>query len=207
MSPTHHLLAACLLPIVLSSCATLDKNECLSADWYLIGLEDGAEGERLSRIGDHREACSEYRVVPNLSDYTSGRREGLQQYCTESIGFSQGLRGDEYKGVCPKSLEDNFLAGYDSGIVLYRATESKRQIERQLRHQKRRLAKTHDAIDAKRQLLITTESSAKNRAALFNQLDQLTNKRERQKWKVHRLNLDLIEQTNRYNWLLQRHGR
>ncbi len=207
MPSTQFFLATCLIPIALSGCATLDKNECLSANWYLIGVEDGADGERLSRIRDHREACSDYRVIPDLSDYTNGRREGLRQYCTESIGFSQGLRGDEYRGVCPKTLEDDFLAGYDSGIVLYRATESKKQVERQLRHQQHRLAKTHDAIDAKRGLLITSESGAKNRAELLSQLDQLMNKRERLKWRIHQLDLELIEQNNHYHWLLQRHAR
>ncbi|MCG8048122.1 MAG: DUF2799 domain-containing protein [Candidatus Thiodiazotropha endolucinida] len=28
----------------LASCATMDKDECRVADWYVIGYEDGAKG-------------------------------------------------------------------------------------------------------------------------------------------------------------------
>ena len=48
-------------------CASLDKNECLHADWYAIGLEDGARGRALERLGDHRRACAKHSVTPDAA--------------------------------------------------------------------------------------------------------------------------------------------
>lgn len=30
--------------MLLSGCASMDKEECATADWYTVGLEDGAKG-------------------------------------------------------------------------------------------------------------------------------------------------------------------
>jgi hypothetical protein len=49
---------------LLAACASLDKDECQHADWYAIGLEDGARGRALERLGDHRRACAKYSVTP-----------------------------------------------------------------------------------------------------------------------------------------------
>ena len=51
------------------SCATLNKDECLTADWYQIGYEDGAKGYPLSRIGKHRKACAKHGVTPDMPPY------------------------------------------------------------------------------------------------------------------------------------------
>jgi len=158
----YRALVICLLSLLLSSCATLDKDECLNADWYLIGVEDGADGELFSRIGDHREACAKYNIIPNLPGYASGRRAGLKQYCTDSIGFSEGRDGNEYNGVCPKALEADFLAGYDDGVRLYRAEEAKNSLESELRYAQGKLRKTRDALLEKKAELIADATLLKN---------------------------------------------
>jgi hypothetical protein len=33
-----------LFLLMAAGCATLDKDECRTADWYAIGQEDGARG-------------------------------------------------------------------------------------------------------------------------------------------------------------------
>ena len=38
-----------------TGCATMGKDECLSADWRTIGFEDGAGGYPASRIGQYRQ--------------------------------------------------------------------------------------------------------------------------------------------------------
>jgi uncharacterized protein DUF2799 len=57
--------------MVFSGCATMKKEECLTADWYNIGFEDGTRGYKVSRITNHRKACSKYEIAPNLDFYLS----------------------------------------------------------------------------------------------------------------------------------------
>jgi len=50
---TRTLLAiGLLIPgiLILAGCASLSKNQCLNADWYAVGLEDGAVGRPLERL-------------------------------------------------------------------------------------------------------------------------------------------------------------
>lgn len=41
-----------------AGCATLDKDECRTADWYAIGLEDGARGRAIERLGSNSDRRS-----------------------------------------------------------------------------------------------------------------------------------------------------
>jgi hypothetical protein len=107
------------LSALLGACATLDKNECLRADWYAIGLEDGARGLPLERAGDHRRACAEHGVTPRIEPYIAGRNEGLKSYCTYEKGFSVGRAGQSHSGVCPAAAGVNFLAGFQRGREIY----------------------------------------------------------------------------------------
>ena len=100
---------------LLSGCATLRKNECLNADWFTIGYEDGAHGYPASRIGNHREACANHGVSPDFARYEQGRLAGLREYCTPQRGYGLGASGKQYTYVCPDSLEPDFLEGYQQG--------------------------------------------------------------------------------------------
>ena len=66
------------LLLLVSGCASLDKDECLHANWYAIGLEDGARGRSVERLGDHRRACAKHNVAPSAERYVAGRNEGLK---------------------------------------------------------------------------------------------------------------------------------
>ena len=43
--------------ILLSSCATLSKQECLVGDWQAIGYNDGVAGYQSERLASHAKAC------------------------------------------------------------------------------------------------------------------------------------------------------
>jgi uncharacterized protein DUF2799 len=108
-------IQAFALSALMGACATLDKDQCLRADWYAVGLEDGARGQPLERAGDHRRACAEHGVTPKIEPYLAGRNEGLKSYCTYEKGFSAGRSGHSYSGVCPAGLAGNFTAGFQRG--------------------------------------------------------------------------------------------
>ena len=101
----------------LVSCSTLNKNECLNADWSTIGYQDGFQGKLRSRIAKHRKACTEYGVKPILDQYLVGYEEGLVEYCQPARGYRRGLLGYNNKQLCNgaphKPYTDAYRYGYD----------------------------------------------------------------------------------------------
>lgn len=127
--PYRRCLALLVLLAPLAGCATLSEGECRTADWFLIGRQDGAHGQERSRLYEHHEACAEYGLRPDAQAYYAGRREGLLRYCTPLNGFREGRDGNHYGGVCPPQLEPAFLVGYRDGRRLHDAAEAVDEIE------------------------------------------------------------------------------
>lgn len=121
------------LAILISGCSTLSKSECLTADWRLIGFDDGAKGYEVSRIGAHRQACADHGVTPNLSEYEAGYSDGVRKFCTVQKGYNKGLSGWQYNGICPADLEFNFLQAYDDGYELYEINKEIDDIEDEIK--------------------------------------------------------------------------
>jgi hypothetical protein len=150
-------LLACAL---LSGCASLDRGECLSANWYAIGLEDGARGQPLERLGAHRRACAEHGVAPDAGRYVAGRNEGLKSFCTYERGFSQGRSGHADAGACPAPLAAGFRSGYQRGRELYELHRS--------------LDEVHKHIARTKTLLRDGIPNPRQRAAEVERLEDLT---------------------------------
>lgn len=141
----YRWLVGCCLIGLLGGCATLSQNECLTADWYQIGLRDGYDGQPRARLAQHRDACTRFGVRPDEPAYFSGREQGLHQYCTDRRGFEVGSAGRTYRQVCTPLTEPDFLRGYRLGQDLHRDRERARQIEQDTRELERRLSDTEDA--------------------------------------------------------------
>jgi hypothetical protein len=107
------------LALILTGCATLDKSECINADWYSIGYEDGARGLKTSHIGDHRKACAKHGVAPDFETYEKGRQQGLTEWCTPRNGYSHGSGGNQYNGACPKHMEAAYLKAFNQGKAVH----------------------------------------------------------------------------------------
>jgi hypothetical protein len=108
----------------LNGCATLSEEQCLAGDWYGIGVADGQNGYTFNRLSDHNEACASHGVIPDAAVYEQGRQQGLRAYCTPQVGFREGRQGDSYAGVCPASVEPDFLAGYSDGRLVHAAQQA-----------------------------------------------------------------------------------
>jgi hypothetical protein len=104
---------------LVQGCATLSKEECLSADWQTIGYEDGARGRPAQRIGKHREACAQHGIAPDREAYMAGHRQGIRQYCTPARGFDLGQSGKRCTGICPPEVEADFRAAHAEGRAVY----------------------------------------------------------------------------------------
>lgn len=119
------LIMGLAMAFLVTACASLSKDECLNADWHLIGFEDGSSGHALDRVGRHRKACASVNVVPDIGRYETGHEKGARQYCTRARGYAEGVKGAAYYGICPLDLVDEFLQAYRDGQALY-------QVDKQL---------------------------------------------------------------------------
>ena len=105
--------------LLLSSCANMNESDCLTADWKLIGFEDGSFGQNESSISQHRKECAEHGVSPDLNAYRQGHVDGSKRFCTANNGFSRGRQGENYNRSCPKQFEAEFLTGFTDGQTLH----------------------------------------------------------------------------------------
>ena len=53
----------------VTGCASLDKHECLNADWRTLGFQDGARGKVADVIGGSAAQKAQDRIVRALIDH------------------------------------------------------------------------------------------------------------------------------------------
>ncbi|WP_051560487.1 DUF2799 domain-containing protein [Marinobacterium jannaschii] len=112
-----------LIVLLLSGmigCATLNKETCLSEDWYQVGFADGRNGFLTERIIKHDEACAKYDISPDEPSYLQGHTAGLTEYCTPEGGYRAGSLGYRYNNLCAGEGEAEFLKSYRRGYSAYR---------------------------------------------------------------------------------------
>ncbi|MGD8618172.1 MAG: DUF2799 domain-containing protein [Gammaproteobacteria bacterium] len=134
--------AVMVLLLLIQGCASLNKEECMAADWRLIGYQDGVAGKSSSAVGTYRKDCAEYAVVPDLDAYQAGRTEGLLEYCKADKGYHLGKSGRGFPMVCPPHLEADFRAAYNQGREIYLARSAVNQTH----------ARIHECQDSLQQL-------------------------------------------------------
>ena len=139
------IIGLVIAALLLSSCASMSEQECLTANWQDQGFRDGRNGEPLTRIEDHRQACAKVGVIPDQRLYFKGRDQGILHYCTPDNAIREGRLGRAYRNACPAHLEHRFLQAYEQGKEIYEVeqhieklnTESK-QLEQALRKEEDR---------------------------------------------------------------------
>ncbi|MDO3387112.1 DUF2799 domain-containing protein [Gilvimarinus sp. SDUM040013] len=154
--------------VILSGCSTLSEQECVNADWYLIGLEDGSRGYSVSRIGSHREACAKYSVVPNIESYRSGLSEGYKTYCAEANGYNTGLTGATYQNVCSGQGADKFVQAYQHGRDLYRLRQALASLDQQISDSQNTIEQLNEDSALYEEQLIHHASAPSERQKLLN---------------------------------------
>lgn len=166
---------------LLGGCATMSKGECLTANWYQIGRNDGARGFERARLYQHREACIEYGVTPQSTQYYKGRQAGLQSYCTPQNGFEEGRAGRPYRKVCPAKLEPAFLHKYRQGEAIHDVLTEIDNVQSRVDRLGRQL--TDDDTDAKERDNIRDRLDSS-----FRELERLNRELERTRLRYSRGN-------------------
>lgn len=120
ISPTAGILPTLLVAtLLLSSCATLSKEECVVGNWQSIGYNDGVAGYSSERLAAHSKACAKVNVAPDYQAWERGRKLGLQQYCTVNNAYNIGLQGRDLNNVCPTSTVNSLREANRQGRQYY----------------------------------------------------------------------------------------
>jgi len=173
------LMGAAAFALILQGCASMSKNECLTADWYAIGYESGIRGQRETQISEHRKACAEHGVTPDLARYLQGREAGLQSFCEPRNGYRLGRAGTGYAGVCPPGLEADFLQAYSAGRELYGMQQTINRLGRHIKAKQAELKTLNEDIADKQGELIAAGTTPSQRALLLTQMLELQEKAKR----------------------------
>lgn len=162
---------SCLL--MLGGCATLSEEECITADWYQLGVEDGSAGRSLGYLANHRKACAKAGVTPSLVDYEKGHSIGAKRYCVYSNGLALGERGGAYNNLCVGKLEEAFGNGYHLGKARYEQRKMIERVESTLMGYQDELEKVYEDIALTEEIIISDESTPEERREALVEIEQM----------------------------------
>lgn len=140
------LLAVLGAALLAGGCTAMSESECVSADWYQVGREDGLEGKLSGELSRYFEACSQFGVTPDRDEYAAGREQGLLVYCTQDSGYWEGRNGRAYSRVCPLNLAPAFLTGYRAGQAVHSSEELVLSTRHRIQSVKDRIDRLEDEI-------------------------------------------------------------
>jgi hypothetical protein len=187
--------------VLLQGCATLNKDECMLADWRLIGYQDGVAGKSAAVVGTYREDCAKHAVVPDLDAYRAGREEGLQQYCTVDNGYRLGNTGRGFAAVCPAALAQGFRDAYDAGRELYLARSAVNNTHSNINSRKQTLSDLEKNRAEKLAALISDGLKADQRVMILYEVNELQQEMNSVEDEIVDLEFDLEDQEARLDQL------
>ena len=194
MNRKLRLVCAALAMFAMSGCATMSGDECMATDWSAVGYEDGSRGYTSERFSKYRKACAKQGVTANFSAYQEGREQGLVEYCQPGRGYSVGVNGGRYYGVCAVDLEAGFLDGYNDGYHLYTLRSNVNHADSRINAKQRELENVEDAILHAEAALIDRETTTERRIILLAELKDLSEDTGRLEAEIR----DLYEQRAEY---------
>jgi len=169
--------AAMAVLLLVQGCASLNKDECMVADWRLIGYQDGVAGKSSSVLGSYRKDCAEYAVVPDLDAYQAGRAEGLLVYCKADNGYRLGKSGRGYPAVCTSHLDADFRAAYDQGREIYLARSAVKQTHTMIHEYEQTLQQLEEDKTCKLSELVSDGLMSEERILILYEISEIEQQR------------------------------
>jgi len=203
---SYRIVLVILAALLATSCATMDKSECRQADWQMIGIEDGAKGHPVSYIGNHRKACAEFGVQPDLARYQLGHQTGLTQFCTARNGFNQGRAGRKYNEVCPAGLREQFVRGYNTGRELNLLNSEIDHMRHDAQFKKTEMTELGERMQNIETMLVSGAISAKVRKTLLEQYKEMQPRMTTLESEIKDLELAVTRSQHEYEILDSSHG-
>lgn len=155
-----------LAALLQGGCASLSKSECLAADWYDVGVRDGANGRPEEYIIEHAQACQRVAVAPDRERWLAGRERGLARYCTVRNGYAVGSAGGAFNEVCFAGGELEFRRGWELGSRMHALQSRINELERQSREVESRLRRADKPADDEDHLALSDRERADLRRRL-----------------------------------------
>ena len=174
MNSRYAILPVALIILGLSGCASMSADECLASDWSAVGYEDGARGYGTERFSQHRKACAKHGVAADFEAYKLGREEGLHEFCQPARGYTFGVNGGRYNGVCSGDLEPEFVQAYNAGYQLYTLRAAVSSAEAAIYAKRGELEYAENRIVAIGIELISEETTTEQRVALLAEMKNLS---------------------------------
>jgi len=197
----RNILLLGLVTIAFSACSTLSKSECLTANWKTIGYGDGTKGYKASRISQHRSACAEYAVQPDLNAYNTGREEGLHQYCIPTAAYNKGLSGYQYNGVCAGYNERAFIAAFNHGLTIYKAKTRLKNLKNKYTEEQSYIADLESQLHEKEDRLVSGKLSKVKALMLLNETKEMAEELGKAKSNLEHLDNRIYKQAQHIKYL------
>ena len=194
---TKQLSIFAIITLLVSACSTMNKNECLNADWRTIGYGDGARGYKAARIGEHRSSCAEYGVRPDLNAYNTGREQGLSQYCTPTTGYNKGLSGYRYNGVCANHNERDFVEALNYGLAIYGEVRTLNTLKSEYRKQEKYIRQLEDELLFKEEQIVSGRLSKVKAVIILNETKEIAEELGKAKRDLNNIDYDIGNQARR----------
>lgn len=169
LTPKWFLFCGCLG--LLSSCATLSRDECKVAQWREVGYTDAAQGYSAARVADHRSACARVNVAVNLADYTAGYDEGLKLYCQPSVAYRLASQGQAYSSQCTVKRFPSLRPAYNQGVVYYQLQQERTALHHKHQEKQEQLKALNEQINNQRDKQQNALKSL--RADLYQEIAQI----------------------------------
>lgn len=196
-----HILFSGFIVIAVLGCSTLSKKECKIADWKTIGFEDGVKGYKASRIGQHRSACAEYGIRPDLNTYNAGRGDGLRHYCIPAIAYKKGLSGHSYNGVCTGYNEGEFLDAFNHGLKIHDAEKTLNNLKNNYSQEEDYIAQLEDKLDAKENILVSGKLSKVKAIMFLKETKEIAEELGNAKNNLEHLDVEIHDQLRHIEYL------
>lgn len=126
------LLCSLFSCLAVSGCQTMSAGECMSADWYRIGQQDGNAGQN-ENIGRRLDSCRENNVAvapDSVSAYRTGYMQGVRNYCQPNRIMNDALIGIDRINVCPLETQNHLQPFSQAGLRIFHANQRIDQINR-----------------------------------------------------------------------------
>ena len=112
----------------LVACQVMTETQCQSANWALLGSQDGERGYS-SRFGERMESCAKHGITLQQRDqqqYQMTYQQGIQRYCQPDNIYRLALNGQGSIHACPTLLYQRLKPLHDSATRVY---ENQQEIE------------------------------------------------------------------------------
>ncbi|MCK5480043.1 MAG: DUF2799 domain-containing protein [Gammaproteobacteria bacterium] len=195
------------LLLLMQGCASLNKEECMVADWRLIGYQDGVAGKSPAAVGEYRKDCAKHAVVPDLDAYQAGRNEGLLEYCKVDNGYRLGTSGRGLSTVCPSHLEAAFRVAWNQGRELYQARAAVKQTHSQINKQQQALHDLEEDKKYKLSELVSEGLRSEQRVLILYEISEIKKKKDAVENEIDALHYELSDRQTYLDSLNQQASR